>query len=265
MGDLKGADKIQFLPTGCVACQQSKHTFLDRTAVVEIRTHTYVCECGATTVFFHGHEKFELLFEAGLQALTEGFLREAILDFTGCLERTYESVVQTLLASQGCDEDTVEGTWKQVAASSERQLGMFLGLWASEFGKPPARFSQKQVGLRNDVVHKGVFCTDDQAIAYGQAVWDFWAAHWGPVADKHHKRIFDLWRRRSDKAREGLLAGQIFVNVQATKNMSSLIPVHRVPVNVAEVIAQKRQEPSAHSYAVVIDEPRALSQPSQTT
>jgi len=64
----------------------------------------------------------------------------------------------------------VDAWWKEVATSSERQMGSFVALWISDFLGPPPLLPKKLVELRNDCVHKGRIPPESEAKAYGEAV-----------------------------------------------------------------------------------------------
>lgn len=66
----------------------------------------------------------------------------------------------------------IDGSWRNVAAQSERQFGAFVFLYALEFGRPPKLLDQKWIELRNEVIHKGKIPTKDEALQYGQDVLD---------------------------------------------------------------------------------------------
>ena len=57
-----------------------------------------------------------------------------------------------------------------MASQSERQVGAFVFLWASNFGEPPELLSNTQVRFRNDVIHKGKIPTREEATRYGNSV-----------------------------------------------------------------------------------------------
>lgn len=126
----------------------------------------------------HVHEivlmqvRFEVLAETGMQALVEGYYRDAIASFAAALERFYQLYCEIVVRSRGMDPAVFADTWTLVASQSERQLGMFIGLYLLENRSVPPQLPRKFVELRNKVVHQGLLPTEDEAIAFGQAVVD---------------------------------------------------------------------------------------------
>lgn len=126
----------------------------------------------------HVHEivlaqmRFEVLAETAMQALVDGYYRDAIASFATSLERVYQFYCEVVSCNKGVDAARFAATWKSVAMQSERQLGMFIGLFQAENGIAPTLLAQKHVTLRNNVIHRGLLPTEDEAIEYSQAVVD---------------------------------------------------------------------------------------------
>ena len=140
---------------------------------VELRDdgrYEFTCEKGHTTVTVVQEQKFEVLFDLGAYAIIDGYYREAISSFTSSLERFYEFFIKACLFEEGLDKEVFEITWKNVSQQSERQLGAFIFLYCKSFSKSPVLLHQKQIKLRNDVIHKGKIPTREEAIAYGDSV-----------------------------------------------------------------------------------------------
>jgi len=70
--------------------------------------------------------KFELLFEMGLNAIIDGYPREAISSFTSALERFYEFYWRIVMNHQGISKDTIDSSWKPLSKMSERQVGAYV-------------------------------------------------------------------------------------------------------------------------------------------
>jgi hypothetical protein len=131
---------------------------------------TLFCQHGHETVVKMPIPQFELLFDFGCSALLDGYSREAITSFASSMERFEEFTCRFLLARRNVSFEGVDGWWKEVATSSERQRGSFVALWIAEFfGRPPL-LPQKLVKRRNDCVHKGRIPPQDEAKEYGEAV-----------------------------------------------------------------------------------------------
>jgi hypothetical protein len=116
--------------------------------------------------------KFELLSDLALQAIVDGYYREAISSFTAALERLYEFFVEATCRKNGIDREALSVAWKPLANLSERQLGAFVAVHLIETGEPPKLLPQTQTKLRNEVIHKGKFPERGEAVAFGQAVCD---------------------------------------------------------------------------------------------
>lgn len=116
--------------------------------------------------------KFELLADLALQAIVDGYYREAISSFTAALERLYEFFAEATCRKNGVGRDGFAAAWKPIANLSERQLGAFVATHLIETGEPPKLLPQTQTKLRNDIIHKGKFPERREAVAFGQAVCD---------------------------------------------------------------------------------------------
>lgn len=130
------------------------------------------CSFGHQTTTILQQQKFEVLFDIGAHAILDGYYREAVSSFTSSLERFYEFSLRIFLEKSSGSDALFQSCWKMVANQSERQLGAFVFLWASNFGELPTLLSNSQVNFRNDVIHKGRIPTKEDAIKYGNAVLD---------------------------------------------------------------------------------------------
>ncbi len=130
------------------------------------------CSFGHQTTTILQQQKFEVLFDIGTHAILDGYYREAVSSFTSSLERFYDFVLRIFLEKASGSDDLFQNCWKKVASQSERQLGAFVFLWASNFRELPVLLSSNQVSFRNDVIHKGKIPTKEEAIKYGDAVLD---------------------------------------------------------------------------------------------
>jgi hypothetical protein len=128
------------------------------------------CSRGHKSVTVLQQQKFEILFDIGAYAILDGYYREAVSSFTSSLERFYEFCIKVLCKKRRMHADVALKAWKQVSNQSERQLGAFLFLWASEFGEVPALLSSDDVGFRNNVIHKGKIPTKEESLKYGNIV-----------------------------------------------------------------------------------------------
>lgn len=116
--------------------------------------------------------RHEMLFEIALNAIRDGYFREAISSFAASVERYYEFAIRVFARSNSVPADVMKDAWKQVSNQSERQFGAYVLLYACQFHQLPSLLSTKMVELRNDVTHKGKLPTREQAIKFGEAVYD---------------------------------------------------------------------------------------------
>lgn len=145
------------------------------TRVVPVQTvglYRTLCSRGHNIVMIADFQQFELLFESGMEAYADTYFRESVSSFAAALERYYEFAIYTLLLVREIDIETIDTMWKLISAQSERQLGMFVGLYTSAFKKAPNLLSPKQVTFRNNVIHKGYFPSPDEALEFGKNVYD---------------------------------------------------------------------------------------------
>lgn len=129
-----------------------------------------ICQNGHSSIVILNHQKFQILFEIGINAIIDGYYREAVSSFTSSLERFYEFFSKVMCITRGINWAIIQDTWKSVSNQSERQLGAFIFLHLLENGCKPVLLNQKNTEFRNAVIHKGKIPSKEEAILYGQAV-----------------------------------------------------------------------------------------------
>lgn len=134
--------------------------------------YEFICTKGHKNALIHQEEKFELLFESAINAIIDGYLREAVSSIASSLERLYEFSIIVMLLKNKIQYDTIKNSWKNLNKQTERQLGAFIISYLFEFKDSPKLPSNKQVEFRNNVIHKGYFPTYDEVINYGQETLD---------------------------------------------------------------------------------------------
>lgn len=129
------------------------------------------CAAGHLSTVTVDNVKFELLFEMGLNALVDGYPREAVSSFASALERFYEFYWHVVAAVYSIPLEQAGIAWKAVTKQSERQLGMFItaGLLLTK-QCPTLLNPNKEVKFRNNVIHGGYIPTAEEAIAFGDVV-----------------------------------------------------------------------------------------------
>lgn len=115
---------------------------------------------------------YELLFDRAGSALLDGYYREAIATFASALERFFEFYTRVVARNRGIPEQAIARFWKPIGARSERQLGAFYLAYLVQNQSEFPGVQQKMEELRNSVVHKGVFATEQDARSYGAYVYD---------------------------------------------------------------------------------------------
>jgi len=128
------------------------------------------CLQGHTTPTILQQMRFEVLFEIGINAIADGYFREAISSFAAALERFLEFYIFTVFQERGAQEALYDIIWKKVSSQSERQLGAYFFLYTLHEGKEPPYLQKPLVELRNQVIHKGRLPQRDEAIRFGNAV-----------------------------------------------------------------------------------------------
>ena len=129
----------------------------------------------------YGHEflkdilspHFQVLFENGLQALSDKYFIESFASFSSSYERFMEYFIAIVNMSNNIPKEQFEKAWKTMSSRSERQQGAFVMLYLQEFLTAPALLSNNIVELRNNVIHKGYFPNEKDCISYGNAILDF--------------------------------------------------------------------------------------------
>jgi hypothetical protein len=163
--------KLRIPCAGCL--QNAEARAIPEIALVEFRDDgRYEAQCA------HGHQfiailqeqLFELLFDIGAYAIVDGYYREAVSSFSSSLERFYEFFIRAVLLDKKVGEAAMRGAWNAVSKQSERQLGAFVFLYTSEFGRYPVLLTEKDVQFRNDVIHRGKIPQRQDALDYGQRI-----------------------------------------------------------------------------------------------
>lgn len=114
--------------------------------------------------------KFELLFDLGLNALFDGYPREAVSSCASALERFYEFYWRVVMARLEVPPDQAAAAWSAVARQSERQLGMYISAHLALVRSAPPLLSNKDTKFRNDVIHNGYVPMLQEGVAFASAV-----------------------------------------------------------------------------------------------
>jgi hypothetical protein len=133
-------------------------------------SYEFTCRRGHKTTTVVQEQKFEILFEIALNAIADGYYREAVASATSSLERFYEFFARAVSLTHKIQGLDFEQVWKHVKSMSERQLGMFIFAHLIHFRKAPALMPPTRVAFRNDVIHKGRIPLKEEAIEYVDCV-----------------------------------------------------------------------------------------------
>jgi hypothetical protein len=189
---------IKILCTECInENEPGKEVYLHKVALTEAAIYQVTCSHGHTIEFSFSNLKCEILFESGIDAVNSGFYSAAIFNFAVALERFCEFAIYCLLLDGFSNHQDFEKKfeefnkiWPAMSSQSERQFGGFLLLYLKTLQKAPPLFDDKfakmhglsfnlkgkgnnPVTLRNEVIHKGYYATYNQAVSYGEAVFQY--------------------------------------------------------------------------------------------
>lgn len=163
-----------FLFTGCTQCCQehgsegslwSQSAQIPENGVIEI-----TCRRGHHNRVVIQQQKFEILSTMAIKAIADGYYRDAVSSFAGALERLYEFFFEATCVKRNIDAQIYASAWSKMSSQSERQLGAFIGIYLLETSQIPEFLPQKQIELRNAVVHKGKFLERTEVVRFGEAV-----------------------------------------------------------------------------------------------
>lgn len=172
--------------------------------------YTFKCSRGHEAQIVLQQMRFVVLAEVAVQAILDGYYREAVSSFSASLERLFEFFIEAAHLTKHGKSSEFYATWKLVRKQSERQLGMFLGLYLQETGNLPPVLAEDQIAFRNRVIHQGQIPSEAEAVAFGQAVIDVVHAVLVVMAKRYRKAVEDLIFNHSAaaaslaKARDGV-------------------------------------------------------------
>lgn len=161
------------LPLNCMTCFQVNGKPSPLMTSVDLgngEAYVHICPSGHVQHTVLQQMQFELLFEAGFHAAIDGYCRESVGTFAAALERFQEFALRVCCAKLGMSTSTLDNAWREVRNASERQYGAFVFLYSIAVGKIPSTLTGKQREFRNSVVHKGAFCNEVDALAFGEQV-----------------------------------------------------------------------------------------------
>jgi hypothetical protein len=139
---------------------------VNNTGIYEVK-----CSNGHKSKTIIDNIDFEILFEYGINAIADGYYREAVSSITSSMERYFEFFIKVTLRASKIEFTTIDKVWKNISSQSERQLGAYIMLYTQTFGEEPLLLSSnKEVPFRNSVIHKGYIPTRSEATDFGNSV-----------------------------------------------------------------------------------------------
>lgn len=221
------------LATSCPICLEA------RLATIEIKKggvkfFSPIAEVGvgefgedliAICVCAHGHKfrvthhsvlHFDLLTHTGLQAFSEAFYGESVMNLMAALENAFGYFCQVIFFSNGGSFEAFDEAWSALGKQSERRLGWFSAVWLLETGRV-FRMPGKRSQFRNDVIHNGVIPSQAQALDFGEwviaSLYDILEA----LKPKHEKSMtkchFYNGKKRSELVKSRLAADKELQNL----------------------------------------------------
>lgn len=212
-----------------------------------------VCPVGHDMVVTLQQMKFEVLAETAVQAIIDGYYRDAVTSFSASLERFYEYYCKCVMMTRDVEEAEIDHVWKLVVSQSERQLGMFIAWFTMENSRKPQLLPQKSansgsVEFRNKVVHKGYIPSEIEAVQFGQAVIDLvesitqaMRATYGAAMDRivlKHQMEVGTRLKEADHQRHSCMFWPMVYR---------LIPTHREHMNLADELEARRKQRARRS------------------
>lgn len=144
--------------------------------------YEFTCPEGHINFAIQGNNKFEILYELGIQAYNDDYFREAVTNFASAVERFHEYCIMLFLAPKSIDELILATlNQKNIAKYSERQYGAFYILFLKLTNLAPPVLDEKflkkhllklsvenPVNFRNNIIHQGYIPTKEECISYAK-------------------------------------------------------------------------------------------------
>lgn len=145
--------------------------------VIQGGVYQFKCSQGHENTIILQDEPYQVLFEIAVQAIADGYYREAVSSAAAALERFFEFAARFLLLERKVPFEVVRLGWNEVSAQSERQLGLFIGTFVSRFGAMPSLLprngsSKPSAEFRNAVIHKGHIPTRKEALDFVEKIFE---------------------------------------------------------------------------------------------
>lgn len=199
------------MPLSCTVCSSERpdeQITLYSAAVTDSGLYEFTCKNGHESKIILQQCTFEVLSEVGLQALIDGYYRDAVVSLSSSMERFFQFFVEVISEQQEVSPEALSKTWSTMASQSERQLGAYLISHLLAFGEHAPVLGAKQAAFRNKVVHQGKIPTEDEAVGYCQSVVDLVRPTIKKLQDKAERAISSATHRHMMKVRSHLRGDQ---------------------------------------------------------
>ena len=154
----------------CMECAMERgpqNAVYARVPVNDDKYFEYVCPNGHHNRFLVQEPRYEILFELGVNAIMDGYYREAVSSIAASLERSQEHMLRLFLKETGRTDAKIGKLFKRELKYTERQAGAFAAIWVSRFGELPLTPDENtDVRLRNAAVHRGAIPSLEEVLQY---------------------------------------------------------------------------------------------------
>jgi hypothetical protein len=201
------------------------HNYAELTETWELQ---FTCFFGHEVIFELHQHKFQILFEMGLQALVEGYTREAVSNIASAIERFYEFSILVFCNKLEISHKTFESAWKQMKKLSERQLGAYHMLYIACFKHPTKYLDDGLVNLRNRVIHNGYIPSYGEALKYTEEVFEYMSSKIVELREnfKHNIQVV-MQNKKSGKLRPTLISSTLLKVDGEFEQKTQIYELHR--------------------------------------
>ena len=160
------------IPLTCMQCNGNEKKLNYPATLQDNGLYKLKCKNGHESIIYLQEQKFETLFDLAVNAILDGYYREAVSSFTSSLECFYEFYIKVIAIKHNVSEKVYLKSWKSIKKQSERQLGAYILLYTIENDKEPPLLHNNKIEFRNKVIHRGRIPSKEDAISYGETVLD---------------------------------------------------------------------------------------------
>lgn len=219
LGDAADGSTYLKLRLHCSECRAGDVDPAFEVSIREDRVYDTVCSRGHRVETIVRALRHEILFEIAVDALKDGYYREAVLSFDASRERFQEVAIRIILQTLGADRVSIEAAWKVMNSQSERQLGAYTALWPAKYRETARILTPKEVAHRNRVAHQGLIPSEEQAEKFGEAVYniivpsiDRLNENRDSVTDELNRQMFEAYDRARPDGRWSQLSPGLMLN-----------------------------------------------------